>query len=144
MDEGDIRPNGIALIVTGIVDCSKAEVDPVEIANVVLGTVRPSFNKEDIISGRQAPPPPPPPPPSPHYDRSLRVDAENTDNSTNAPEVTIDRPEPQIIRLINRSKVEDLIIAKSSFTRLKTPDIDPTRLSEKLVKNVYHTNILYK
>ena len=54
IEKGDIRADGTALIVTGILDCLKADIDPAEIAHVVFGTVLPSFNKEDIISVRKS------------------------------------------------------------------------------------------
>ena len=123
--------SGAESIVTGIVDCLRAEIDPAEVAHVVLSTVLPSLNKEDITSVRQATPPA-------VRGRTSRVDAQN---STDASGAKLDRPLPLIVRFLNRSKVDEALNSKSSFTRFNTSDIEHTRLSEKLIKNLYHTNI---
>ena len=124
-EESSTRTEGIELIVTGIVDSLRAEIDPVEVAHVVLSTVLPSLNKEDITSVRQATAPA-------VRGRTSRVDAEN---STDAPGAEL-RPLPLIVRFANKSKVDEVLNSKSSFTRLNTSDIEHTRLSEKLQKSI--------
>ena len=71
-------------------------------------------------------------------DRTSRVD---TENSADAPGEKPYRPLLLIVRFANRSRVDEVLKAKTSFTRLNTTDINLARLSEKFVNNLYHTNI---
>ena len=98
---------------------------------MVLSTVLPSLNKEDIVSARQAHP-------SVVRGKTFRVDAEN---SADAPGAKLDRPLALIFCFANRSRVDEVMSANTSFTRLNTSDISHARLTEKLIKNLYHTNI---
>ena len=117
------------LIVSGIVDCTLAEIDPVEVAYIILGTVLPSITKEDIVSVRQSAP------------LGRRYKSTRTLSTAAVSGTNTKRPPPLIIDLTNIEKLEEVMQAKASFTRFNTSDIDLSRLSDKFANHLYHTNI---
>ena len=114
----------------GIIDCSSAEINPLDVAQAIFSTVLPSFDKNDIVSIKQIT--------HSMKSRPSRVDSEDIDSDPKSQNI---RPPPVIGWFANAAKANEIMRAKTSFTRCNTANLNVSTLGEKFAKHLFHTNI---
>ena len=116
------------LIITGIVDCQKAQARPEDIALTVLCTVLPSLSKDDILSAKEL------------AASTLRSTTFCNDRS-DKPRINDNRPPSILVKVASSDIYNKILDEKQTFTRFHTSDIDLTRLDQNTAKHLVPTNI---